>query len=413
MLDLKKPTARLIGLSLSLVALAGCGLDNRMLSDRSPKVAALGIEDRRQVQIRFRDPAQLDAIAEAGVDLFENVDMAARTVDGTVTPKTEATLKRMGVRYEVTRKLTAMGFPAGYQTVETLMADMQGVAGKHSKIARLVTIGTSLEGRPIVAVRLTSKPDTQQPAVLITSGQHSRELPPVQITSRFIHLLTESYGTDPAITKLVDTRDIWVVPLVNPDGRTHVEKGDAMWRKNRRDNADGSRGVDTNRNADDHWSQGVDDGGSDSFRGSAPFSEPESRAIRDLANQQKFKIALDFHCYGGMILWPPGYSNGLSRDDEAFRRIGNRMAKPGNYRAGTIAQTIYKTYGDMATWMYSTHGTLAYGIELNDGRFNPPATQVEKDWSEWKDSLLYVLDAAGNPLAPSTPVETPRGFPRI
>lgn len=399
MLKLHKPTVWLLGLSLSIAAISGCGLDNRMFGDRNPKVAALGIQDRTQVQIRFRDKEQLDAIADAGVDLFENVDMEARTVDATLTRQTEATLKRMGVRYTVTQKLSAMGFPAGYMTVEHVLSDMQAVASKHSQIARLVTIGKSLEGRPIVAMRVTSRPDLKLPSLLVTSGQHARELPPVQISSRFMHLLTESYGTDPTVTKLVDTRDVWIVPVVNPDGRTHVEKGDGMWRKNRRDNGDGTRGVDTNRNADDHWSEGESYSGSDAYRGSAPFSEPETQALRDLANQQKFAIALDFHCYGGMILWPPGYTNGLSKDDAAFRRIGTRMAKPIGYKAGTIAQTIYKSYGDMATWLYSTHGTLAYGIELNDGRFNPPSTQVEKDWKDWKDNLLYVLDAAGNPQA--------------
>lgn len=399
MLKLRKPTVWLLGLSLSITALAGCGLNNQLQTGRSPKVQALEITDRTQVQIQFRDQNQLDAIAEAGVDLFENVDQKAKTVDATVTPKTEATLKRMGVRYKVSQKLTAMGFPTGYQKVEEVLADIKTVASQHPDIARLETIGKSLEGRPIVAMRLTSKPDAKLPALLITSGQHARELPPVQITGRFIHMLADSYGSDPTITKLVDTRDVWVVPVVNPDGRTHVENGDGMWRKNRRDNGDGSRGVDTNRNADDHWAQGDRDSSSDAYRGSAPFSEPESQALRDLANRVKFNIALDFHCYGGMILWPPGYSNGYTKDEEAFRRIGNRMAKSGNYRAGTIAQTIYKAYGDFANWAYATHGTLAYGIELNDGRFNPPATQVEKDWKEWKDNLLYVLDVTGNPQA--------------
>ncbi len=399
MLNLRKPTAALLGLTLSIAALSGCGLDNRMLSDRNPKVAALGIADRTQVQIKFKDKAELDAVAASGVDLFENVDMEARTVDATVTKQTEATLKRMGVTYVVTQKLSAMAFPAGYMTVENVMADMQSIATQHPAVARLVTIGKSLEGRPIVALRITSKLDQTLPSVLLTSGQHARELPPVQITTRFAHHLVENYGKDPAITKLVDTRDLWIVPLVNPDGRTHVEKSDGMWRKNRRDNGDGSRGVDTNRNADDHWSQGERNSSSDAYRGSAPFSEPETQALRDLANQQKFKIALDMHCYGGMILWPPGYSNGLTKDDAAFRKIGTAMAQPIGYKAGTIAQTIYKAYGDLANWMYATHGTLAYGIELNDGRFNPPATQVEKDWKDWKDNLLYVLDAAGNPQA--------------
>ncbi|HEY9856640.1 MAG TPA: M14 family metallopeptidase [Stenomitos sp.] len=413
MLKLRKPAVWLTGLSLSLVTLAGCGMDNRMLTDRNPKVQALGIADRTQVQIQFRDRDQLEALSQAGVDLFENVDMTAKTVDATLTPQTEATVKRMGVRYTVSKKLNAMGMPSGYSTVSDVMTDLQNVASQHAKIAHLETIGKSVEGRPIVAIRLTSQPEAKLPAILITSGQHARELPPVQLTSRFIHLLTDGYGSDTSITKLVDSRDIWIVPIVNPDGRVSVEGGDSMWRKNRRDNGDGSRGVDTNRNADDHWSQGDRDSQSDSFRGSAPFSEPESQALRDLAAKVKFNIAIDFHNYAGMILWPPSYTNAVSKDEAAFREIGNHFAQSTGYKAGTIANTIYKCYGDFATWAYSNYGTLAYGIELDDGRFNPAISQADKDWKAWKDNLLWAVDKTGHPLNRNVTADPTKVFPSL
>jgi hypothetical protein len=213
-------------------------------------------------------------------------------------------------------------------------------------------------------------------------------------------MMAEGYGQDPVITRLLDTREIWVTPLVNPDGRARVEGGDSMWRKNVRGNAGGSTGVDTNRNADDHFEQGDHNPYADDYGGPAPFSEPETTAIKSLCEQVPFKVALDIHCYAGMILWPPGYDRSLTPDDRVFRAIGSRLAKGGNYRAGTIAQTIYQTYGDVATWQYTKHRILAFAAELDDGRFNPSFAQVEKDWSIWKDNLLYLADVTGN-LPPS------------
>lgn len=400
--------ASVLGLTLSLTALAGCNgalqLGNHDADRQNAQRVAESRAPRSQVRIFFRDVTQLEAASRAGVDLFENVDRTAGTVDALASAKGEAALKRLGIRYEVIQapdRIKGMGMPSGYQTVEAVMADVQKVAAAYPAIVRLETIGKSLQDRPLTAVHLTSQPQGTQPALLITSGQHARELPPVELSMRLIRLLTEQYGKDATITKLVDTRDIWIVPVLNPDGRTMVEGGSAMWRKNARNNGDGTRGVDTNRNADDHFQDGNPDSSADDFRGSAPFSEPESQAIRDLCAREKFTLSLDIHCYGGMLLWPPGFTSTPTKDEATFRRIGERIAKPLGYRHGTINRTIYPTYGDMATWQYNAHGVLAFAAELQDPRFNPPYSQVDTDWKQWKDNLLYLIDVADSPRSRS------------
>lgn len=383
-------------IGLMALALAGCGLAAPTPTAGPARIEALEA-DRAVVRIHFRDRDELDTLARRGVDLFENVDHAARTVDASLTPKTTALLQALGVRYEQTARARDFGFPAGYGSVEAVQADIRALAARYPTVAQTVTLGTSVEGRPVLALRLTAHPEAQLPGILVTGGNHARELPPVELVRRLAHHLAEGHGQDATITRLLDTRDVWLVPVVNPDGRVAVEGGSSMWRKNRRNNGDGTRGVDTNRNADDHWSQGDADSSADDFRGSAPFSEPESRAIRDLALQEKFAIALDIHNYGGMILWPPGYTRTPSKDEATFRRIGDHMAKPLGYRAGTIATTIYTTFGDMATWMYTAVGTLAYGVELNDRGFSAPYSQVDADWKAWKDHFLYLIEVAGHP----------------
>lgn len=387
-----------LGLSLSILTAAGCGLPQAFNGERSTQYSGQSLfapDERTQVRIFFKDVAQIEDLGRHGVDLFENVNRTEGYVDATVNAKSESYLKASGLRYTVTQKAFALrGLPSGYFTLATLSKDLQSVASAHPDIVRLETIGTTLENRPITAVRITSHPERNLPAVLINSGDHARELPPVELTAKLIHQLTDNYGHDATITRLVDTRDIWIIPVVNPDGRNRVEQGNAMWRKNTHNNGDGTLGVDPNRNADDHFHEGNDDTSAQDYRGKAPFSEKESAAIRDLFAQYKFTLSLDIHCYSGMVLWPPGYTNALSKDDAAFRKIGKQMADRIGYQAGTIAQTIYHTYGDLATWQYNTHGTLAFAVELDDSGFSVPYSQVNKDWQDWKDNFTYFIGQA-------------------
>jgi murein tripeptide amidase MpaA len=394
-------------------ALAGCGHGSLpgAAGVRQSGVQANSFTTSRQVvRIQFKDAAQLEALERAGVDLFENVNHDTHTVGASLTAASEAVLKKLGVRYQLllgAEAETRGAMPAGYQTVDQIYAGMKKVAESHTSFARQVEIGKSLEGRPIYAINFTSKPGKGLPSVRINSGQHARELPPVELSFKLINLLADGYGKDQTITRLVDTRDIWIVPIVNPDGRTKVQEGSSMWRKNARPLSGGNAGVDTNRNADDHWSQGNNSQWADDYHGAAPFSEPESAAVRDLCDKMRFKASIDVHNYAGMILWPPGYSTEFTKDEERFKAVGTKMASPLRYRAGTIARTIYKTYGDLSTWEYAKYGTLAFGAELADSRFNAPIAEMERDWQGWQPNFLYLMDVAGNPAA-RHPQEAPK-----
>lgn len=389
-----------LAIGASLLTISGCGLnDARSTTSNGRLAAAQSKRSRQVVTLRFRDTAQLSRLDDADVDLFENVDLAARTVDAAVSEAGIRKLRAKGI--SVTRSIhadayEAFAFPAGYHTVAQIQSELQQLAADHAAVMKVQEIGKSVQGRPLVAVCLSSKAGSGLPALLVSSGHHARELPPVELTMRYIRTMAEGYGKDPVITRLLDTREVWVMPLVNPDGRSRVEGGDSMWRKNVRPNANGSTGVDTNRNADDHFEDGDRNPSSDAYQGTAPFSEPETAAIRNLCERIPFKVALDIHCYGGMILWPPGYDRSVTPDDRTFRVIGTRLAKGGKYRAGTIAQTIYQTFGDVATWQYSKKKILAFAAELDDGRFNPPYRQVDTDWSIWQDNLMYLTDVTGN-----------------
>ncbi|MDB5097628.1 MAG: putative carboxypeptidase [Cyanobacteria bacterium RYN_339] len=376
---------------LLALALTGCGVapyvgPERMTDAPSP---------RSVVQVHFKDRATLDHLSQRGVDLFENVDAARGTVGATLTPETQLVLKDLAVDFDVmVPTLAEAGLPDGYLTLDQLAADLKAIAAAHPTIARAVELGKSLEGRPILALEITSKPGQGLPAVRIGAGQHARELPPVELANRFMHQLVDGYGKDAKLTALVDTRDTWIVPVVNPDGRAKVEAGKSMWRKNTRQLAQGAQGVDTNRNCDSHWASGNSSPFSEAYRGTAPFSEPESRAMRDLCSKQRFKVSLDMHNFGGMVLWPPGHTATPSKDEPAFKAIGSKLADHLGYKAGTIATTIYVTDGDLASWEYEKFGTLAFAAELDDGAFGPAHERVEKDWQAWSPNLVALVEAA-------------------
>lgn len=391
---------RAVALAAAIV-LTGCGAmgagptKTRAAGDLSAQAAG---QSRSQVVLHFRDRAQLEQLAASGVDLFENVDHAKRTVGATLTPQTRKIVQQLGVHFDIVQ-VKSLGFPQGYASVEAVHAELRQIAQAFPKLVTVVEYGKSLEGRPLLAAKITAKPGEKLPAVRMTGGTHARELVPVELMRNLTKLLAEGYGKDSTITRLLETREVWVVPVVNPDGRTKVEKGSDMWRKNTRSLGLGATGVDINRNADDHWDSGNGSKWADDFRGEAPFSEPETQGLRDLSLKVRFKASIDVHCYGGMLLWPPGYSKELSADEPTFRTIGDKMAKPLGYRAGTIARTIYSTFGDFATWEYVKLGTLAFAAELDDRQFGPGFGQVEKDWTGWKNNFLYLIDAAGNARA--------------
>lgn len=384
------------------VMLAGCG--GQQTASTAPalgtgaqsapaeamRLDASGTDVRRPVTLHYRDRAQLEALAKSGVDLFENVDDDNHTVGATLNEKTAAIVKQMGVQAD--DLYTAQGFPQGYHTVDQVTADMKKLAAAHPSFIQLVTFGKSLQGRPMMALRFTSHRDKGLPSIRLGSGIHARELPPVEIMSRFAHTLADGYGHDATVTKLVNTKEIWMVLEQNPDGRTKVEQGSTMWRKNARQDWQSPQGVDCNRNANDHFSQGDANPYADDYRGASGFSEPESQALRDLTKKHPFDVSLDMHCFAGMMLWPPGYDYSTSKDDAAFSRIGKTMAQmAGGYKAGTIARTIYQSYGDFATWEYVNHRTLAFATELDCKSFNPAYSEVDRLWGKWKPTLLYLV----------------------
>lgn len=241
-------------------------------------------------------------------------------------------------------------------------------------------------------VRLSDNPTTNEdePEVLYTGMHHAREPIGMQLLIFYMYYLLENYDTDPDVQYIVNNFELYFVPIVNMDGYAYNiqnnPNGGGSWRKNRRQNDDGSYGVDLNRNYGYMW--GYDNIGSspdpwdDSYRGPSAFSEPEIMDIRDFCNEHVIRMALNYHAYGDQLLYPWGYIPDPCPHDAIFHTHAILLTKENGYIYGPGYTTIYPTNGDSDDWMYGEQSTksliYSYTPEVGDGSagFWPSIPQI-------------------------------------
>lgn len=262
-----------------------------------------------------------------------------------------------------------LGSMGGFFTYSEFIGHLNNLKANYpTLVSKIDTIGYSIENRPILAFKISDNPNTNEtePQVLYTATHHAREPAGLSALIFYAYYLVENYATNPEIQYLVNNRELYFIPMVNPDGYIHNQMtnptGGGMWRKNRRNNG-GSFGVDLNRNYGFHW--GYDDIGSspnpsnDTYRGTAGFSEPELQAVRNFCQAKNFKIALNYHTYGNLLIYPWGHLPSYFTPDSAqFVEYGKLMTQVNNYTYGTGDQTVgYVVNGDSDDWMYGEQTT--------------------------------------------------------
>ncbi len=304
-----------------------------------------------------------------------------------------------------------------YHTLAEMVTEITAWESNYPAICDVFTIGTSVEGRPIYAIKISDNvtlDETGETELLYMGNHHARELMSVEIPLMFAEHLLTNYGTDPVVTAHIDGKEIFFVPMVNPDGHVYVESnhvGDSgsWWRKNRRDNGDGTLGVDLNRNYGFEW--GYDDIGSSpttsapTYRGSGPFSEPETQVIRDFTNTREFTICLSYHSYGELLIYPWGYIAENTVDHRTFLKLGELLTETNGYRAGNSASDIlYVVNGDTDDWAYGEQATknkiFAFTPEVNsraEGGFGPPDSLIGPTYALNFQMNMRVLEYADNP----------------
>jgi murein tripeptide amidase MpaA len=307
-----------------------------------------------------------------------------------------------------------------YHTYAEMVAELDKAVADHPTIVRKFSIGESYQHRQIWAAKISDNvaTDENEPEVLFDGLHHAREHLTVEQSLAILRWLTDGYSTDATIKRLVDSREIYIVFMVNPDGGEYDITGSPYrgWRKNRQPNAGSTNiGTDLNRNYDYHWGCCGGSSGSTAslnYRGPKAFSAPETQAMRDFIDsrvvngRQQIRAAITFHTAGEQILWPYGYTYtdiplDMTRDDHAaLVAIGQHMAGKNGYHP-MQSSGLYITDGDEIDWAYGRHRIFMYTLEMYPrssgelSRFYPPDEVIGRETLRNRSAILYLIDVAG------------------
>ena len=321
--------------------------------------------------------------------------------------------------------LETHNFPPAHQTLVSVQGGANGDFHSYTELerdlldleetfpdlAKVYDIVDSLENRNIYALKISDNVllDEDEAETLFLGCHHAREWISVEVPYLLGRYLLENYHLDAAVKNLVDLSEIWIVPLVNPDGLEYSIYFYRYWRKNRRDNGDGTYGVDLNRNYGFLW--GFDNNGSspnpnsEVYRGRAAFSEPETQVIRDLYAQHQFLSLVSFHSYGQVILYPWGYTFQPTDQDALLNELAQNMSQRmqavygSYYRFGQASGSLYTTNGDTTDWSFGTYGIPSFTIELPPsgsrfGEFFNAEQNIQPIFQENLQGALYLIEWA-------------------
>lgn len=350
-------------------------------------------DDTLQVYVGTLDARQMAQLRAAGVDPHEStltVTAGGSVAVETVLSARQATrLTKAGVPMTPKRQTTAMRAQAAaaphvfrqYNAPGGIREELEQTAAANPGLVKLVTIGASVRGVPIEAVKVTrgarTVADGSRPAVIYASAQHAREWITPEMTRRLMHYVIDGYGTDSTLTRLLNTTELWFLPVANPDGYDYTfTEGNRLWRKNLRDNnGDGvtapGDGVDPNRNYPEKWGYdnegSSDDPASDTYRGTGPASEPETQALDGLFRRVGFEFFVNYHSAAQLLLYGIGWQVSTpSPDDQLAIAMAGDDANPAipGYDPDISAE-LYTTNGDTDYHAQVRYHTIGFTPEMS------------------------------------------------
>jgi hypothetical protein len=307
------------------------------------------------------------------------------------------------------------GSMGGFKTLAEIGTELDTLASTYPTIVSpKFSIGTSIQGRPIWAIRISTTPavdDPTKPVAWLDAIHHARE----PMSGEALCLLAEdmcaAYPSDSNTRRMVQSRNILIVPCVNPDGyyynQTTNPNGGGLWRKNRRANSDGTFGVDLNRNYGYQWgpqwpgSSGTPS--NDTYRGTAPFSEPETQAVRNTMQAHAPGMVFSAHTYSDLWLFPWGYTSTPSPGDATFRTWSQIMTVPNGWTYGPPPLVLYVCNGVTIDWSYGVLGSVGFSPEIgsNSDGFWPPPSRIQPLYQAVKPGMLEVVEWSGGWAEPT------------
>ncbi|MBN2537654.1 hypothetical protein JXB37_05205, partial [candidate division WOR-3 bacterium] len=299
--------------------------------------------------------------------------------DAFVTPDQRAAIRQLGFTVEPLHCPPCLDIPDEYHTYQQTFRVFDSLRTRHPDIVALRSIGTTQwRNVPIYAVKISDNValEEDEPAVLYTGAMHAREPLGTEIIIHLAKYLCAGYAASPDVRRWVDSTEIWLVPVVNPDGFMYMfesARSNPWWRKNQRDNNENGRfdysydGVDLNRNFDWRWTVGGDTTpGSWVYRGPAPGSEAETQAWCDLAREQQPVLGISYHSYGEVVIYPWSFQGQTTPDNDVYTATAARLAQVTGYSYRHSHGTNMST-----DWLYARVGQLDFVIETGTQFIEP------------------------------------------
>lgn len=302
----------------------------------------------------------------------------------------------------------------GYKTYPEVLAWMDQIQATYPQIAQKVNLTQLLgtpktwEGRDIYAIKLSDNvtQDEDELAIVFDGLHHARELNTIEVPMDIVNTLTELYGIKGAPTQIVNSFEIWVVPVVNPDGLQYVWNVNSNWRKNRRDNGGGIFGVDLNRNYPFHWMDacgGSTNPSSETYRGPSAASEPETQTMIALGQKLHPAIYSSYHSFGREVLPPYRCANLAEPIITVFRDL---YREPMNYN-WRQASAVSESY----EWYYNQVSTVGFLTEIGTG-FQPPYSQTKDEVRRVRPGWIFLLQLMSHgPLVQGVVTDSVSGLP--
>ena len=316
-------------------------------------------------------------------------------------------------------------YDSGYHNLPEMVAVINQAAIDYPNLVQISSIGKSYQGRDIWIAKVGADVavDHGYPEVLVDALHHAREHLTTEQALALLRWLTTGYNHDAAITSLMNSRVVWIIFALNPDGMRYDLTGSPFrgWRKNRQPNASTTAvGTDLNRNYGYHWGCCGGSSGNPAsltYRGTSAFSAPETRALaafvasRVVDGVQRIKTHVTLHTNGKLILWPYSYTHTAvpadmtSLDHAAFVAMGKGMAKLNGYTAEQ-SSGLYVSDGNEIDWLYGRYRIFSYTFELYPaerntvlGDFYPDDSHIAAETARNRTALLRLITRASCPYA--------------
>jgi hypothetical protein len=342
-------------------------------------------DHRSAVAFTPRGETDVALVRDLGLDVWNEGAAAGEPVVVAVGARERAVLRAAGIAYRVVvedldavaaaerarlaHRAQAADWFADYRDLQEVADYLDTLAGHHPGLASVRSIGTSIEGRAIRAIEVSRGGPLR---IALDGAQHAREWISVMVPTCIADRLIHGDETDPRIRRILDAVSFTIVPVVNPDGYAYSWERDRYWRKNRR----GSYGVDLNRNYSVAWGgRGSSDSRrSQNYRGEHAFSEPESRAMRDLFASGHYAAHVDFHSFSQLLLYPWSHSREDPPDAAELAAIADKMASAmfathgERYKIRRGADLMFGASGTLGDWAYGEAKAMSLLVELR-----PPA----------------------------------------